>query len=258
MMSKTVRLSIAVIVSAGFFMSLDPDAAAFREKRDGVDLLVVPVKYSPLQVAFDTIAKRDLVLVGYKRDSNNVEVVLHVWNGLEWIEISEEQFESSAYLRAAPERIVLIGDDSSLPPMLVEAAKANPRAEVLQIPHTETASLLGSLGKVYDFNSREWKWFAARYRLELSDRNAELRQISFYDQEIVGRPEWPPWSKSRKTASTDSSVTVEEADVLPEASAIVPADVVMEGGGPDQTQSLSSIPPEWEERAVAQDPPTGQ
>ena len=129
MMSKTVRLSIAVIVSAGFFMSLDPDAAAFREKRDGVDLLVVPVKYSPLQVAFDTIAKRDLVLVGYKRDSNNAEVVLHVWNGLEWIEISEEQFESSAYLRAAPERIVLIGDDSSLPPMLVEAAKAKGRGE---------------------------------------------------------------------------------------------------------------------------------
>ena len=130
MMSKTVRLSIAVIVSAGFFMSLDPDAAAFREKRGGVDLLVVPVKYSPLQVAFDTIAKRDLVLVGYKRDSNNAEVVLHVWNGLEWIEISEEQFESSAYLRAAPERIVGIFEEIVAPDVQVVAYKLEAREAV--------------------------------------------------------------------------------------------------------------------------------
>lgn len=259
---KPIHLFATISISAGslFLSSLSVNAA--RER--GVDLLVVPVKYTPLQVAFDTIKKRDLILVGYEGEASSLDPILHVWNRLEWIPISDDQFKSSAYLSLAPERIVLIGDYESLPTVLVEAAKSNSGAQVLQIPHLDTARLLGSLGKVYDFNSREWKWFAARYKLELSDRNAELRKISFYDQPIAGRAGWPPWRKDKKSnapssptvVSTSREATISEtmpltADLAPE-----PAEVVIEADpSPDRSLSLGAEPVDWVEKAVAADAP---
>jgi len=258
---KSIRLFAAISVSAGSFFMFNQPASAARDP--GIDLLVVPVKFTPLQVAFDAIKQRDLILVGYEGDATTEDPVLHVWNGQEWISISDDQFESSTYLTMAPERIVLIGDDDSLPPALVEAAKSNRSAKVLQIPHLDTASMLGSLGKVYDFNSREWGWFAARYKLELSDRNSELRKISYYDQPIAGRAGWPPWKKSEITeepSSQTASINVDaeriETESLPPESSPGPAVIVTETGSKaDTAPSLSTQPIDWEEKAVADDAP---
>jgi hypothetical protein len=260
---KSIRLFTAISVSAGSLFLSSLPAAAARER--GIDLLVVPVKYTPLQVAFDTIKKRDLILVGYEGEATTSDPILHVWNGLEWIPITDEQFKSSTYLSLSPERIVLVGDDQSLPTVLVDAAKSNPSAKVLQIPHLDTASLLGSLGKVYDFNSREWKWFAARYKLELSDRNAELRKISYYDQPIAGRAGWPPWKKSTKSDPPSSPSALSDAaeettntntESSPAGSAPKPAVVVTAvNSSSDPEPSLTTEPVDWEEKAVAADAP---
>ena len=183
-------------------------------------LLVTPARYNVLQVAFDTLSRCNVVLVAYQEDATRRTPILHVWNGLEWLALSMDDFRKMNFLKDVPSQIILVGDDQTLPVELVESSMMGKRGRVMQIPSQDSATLINSLGQVFDFRKKDWSWYAARYQLDLSDANAELRQHSWYDrpnryldesmdEEVRGNTSTTPYSES----STMDEDTVIEGDL---------------------------------------------
>ena len=168
---------------------LAPDAPAMGKAEGTPSLLVVPARYTTLQLAFDVLAKRNIVLVTYETGVGRSAPVLHVWDGLEWIPISADDYTTFGFLKSPPGNVVLIGDDATLPSFLIDGAMTASAGNPMQIPHQDTASILNALGKIYGFSVKEWVWFAARYRLQFEDANALRRKTSWYDGAYIERPD---------------------------------------------------------------------
>ena len=215
------------------------------------DILVVPAHYTVLQVGFDTLNREGGVLVVYQGEAATAEPALHVWDGMDWIHISLDEFGTSAYLSGTLGRIIMVGDDTLLPGSLVDSAMGINSVKVLQIPTQDTAGLLNSLGKVYGFSSRDWEWYAGRYRLDLSDTNADMRHISYYDQPVMGTRPKLRWLFSRSSQARASSPDVLAPVTLDE---LAPIEVDPEGFLHEPPPAHVTAPPdEWVERAVATD-----
>jgi hypothetical protein len=146
----------------------------------GYTLIVAPARYSVLQVAFDLVRRHSSVLVSYQGEGATPEPRLHVWNGTEWVKLTMTDYREVNFLQSPPARTVLIGDQQTLPAVLVDASTWSP--EVVHITALETSALVNEFGRLLNFNAAEWKWFASRYNLELRDENAERRTKSWYDQ----------------------------------------------------------------------------
>ena len=164
-------------------------------------LLVAPARHNTLQVAFDVLARENAVLVAYQGDAASAHPVLHVWNGQEWLQITPEEFGSLSFLRTVPSRILMVGDDALLPPVLADAAMAHKGIRVMQVPSQDTATVVNSIGQVLGFSRGDWAWFAARYRLDLKDVNASIRDRSWYDQPNTFRGRIPPPWADRSSPS---------------------------------------------------------
>lgn len=148
-------------------------------------LIVAPARFSVLQALFDVIQRRPAVLVSYQGDATERQPALHAWNGEEWIPISLRDFAEVRFLSQVPTRVLLVGDEQTLPPAVADAAAWCPR--IIAVPSLDTASLLSDVGRALNFTREDWEWFAARYRLQVKDLNAPARATSWYD-----RPENAP------------------------------------------------------------------
>lgn len=197
-----------------------PDGAAMAKRERSPSLLVVPARYTTLQVAFDLLERRNAVLVAYDSGVGRSEPVLHVWDGLDWVPITTDDYTTFGFLKMPPESVVLVGDDATLPGFLIDGAMTANAGNPMQIPHQDTASILNALGKIYDFSVKEWTWFAARYRLDFEDTNALRRQESWYDGAYVDRP-------GDIAADVDTPLSV-DGDSGPLVLSPVPADVTSE------------------------------
>ncbi|NIP92271.1 MAG: hypothetical protein GWO24_01870, partial [Akkermansiaceae bacterium] len=122
-------------------------ASGFRPK--GVTMLVVPARYSVLQVAFDILSKRDAVLVAYQGDPTSAEPLLHAWDGREWVYVTMEKYRDLGFLDLTPSQVVLVGDESLLPPSLIDASGWSP--QVMNVPFIDTAALVNSFGQLFSF-----------------------------------------------------------------------------------------------------------
>ena len=159
------------------FSPATPTAVA---KDHGYTLVVAPARYSVMQVAFDIIARHSAVLVSYQGEAATAEPLLHAWNGQEWVRITLSDYREVNFLQQTPNRTVLIGDAATLPAVLAEASSWSP--QVVSVTELDTAALVNEFGKLFDFSEKDWKWFAARYNLDLRDENAPKRARSWYDQ----------------------------------------------------------------------------
>ena len=57
---------------------------AMAPKPHHITMIVVPARFSVLQVAFDVAEKHPAVIVTYQGDATTEEPLLHAWNGREW------------------------------------------------------------------------------------------------------------------------------------------------------------------------------
>ncbi len=159
---------------------LAPTAApAQAPAAEGPTMFVVPARYSVLQVMFDVLRHYALVLVSYQGDAQSDRPALHAWNGQEWVPVSMEKFREASFLVNKPDRVVLVGEPSQLPPALGEAASVW-CSRVMTLTQLDTPSLVNACGKLFNFPPAVWRWFAARYNMELKDENAQRRKDSWY------------------------------------------------------------------------------
>lgn len=240
-------------------------------------MLVVPAHYSQLQVAFDIANRYDALLVSYQSSKSTQDPLLHVWNGEKWIQIRMEEYRSASFLTLRPETVVLIGEEHLMPRSLVVASDAW-GSSVLHIASSNTADILNSLGKLYNFRSRDWRWFAARYNLDIEDLNADVRSTSWYDRSpatINSSKKIAKAPRPQVEASMDKGVTattepVAAPESMKRASIQTSSDIVIDdlpsvsGAQQQVSESTTLSPPAskesgfpsgWKERAVATDIP---
>ena len=202
----TLALLASMFVSQS--MALTPDR---------LTLLVVPARYSVMQVAFDLAQKYAIVLVSYQGDASSEAPLLHAWNGKEWIKISADDYAKARFLQATPGEAFLIGDEKLLPPILASSI-AGWCPKVTIIPSIETTVLVNFFAKEFSFKLSEWEWFARRYNLTLNDENAPRRNASWYDRPVY-EDEYTPkvdrWLGRRKAVpapvkTTEPNITAPE------------------------------------------------
>lgn len=155
-------------------------AGALTVSTQAYTLMVAPARYSVLQVAFDILARSPSVLVSYQVKPGSSEPVLHAWNGTEWVYLSEKDYREGNFLQKVPDRVVLMGDDGTLPTSVLDASTWV--SEVVRIRDLNTRSLVNEFGHLLQWRSADWKWFAQRYNLDLRDESEARRNSSWYDQ----------------------------------------------------------------------------
>ena len=191
-----------------------------RASADGdAVLLVAPARYSVMQVAFDVARRYPTVLVSYQQPDPNPR--LHVWNGIEWLPLPLEDYQSGAFLQTYPSRTFFLGDDALLP-----ASLRNIGAwckDTRQMPDLETPALINAIGQAIPFTPSDWRWFAGRYNLKLADASADrrkqLEEESWYDGKAPVKDDPPAFFKyftrSRHGGKTAGTAPIEPLEPAP-------------------------------------------
>lgn len=261
-MKKNTALFLALLAVVSLCL-VQPAAAAGR----GLTMVVVPARYSVMQVGFDLVQRFPVVLVSYQGDATTESPLIHAWNGEEWVKVSLEDYSSANFLQVTPGKAILVGDDALLPPVMAESTAAwCPNVE--RIPDIDTAALVNSLSKALSFKSADWQWFAARYNLDLQDTNAERRKASWYDRPYY-EDQWTPPERRHGTMPIEPVMeqTVEDVPVVEpqEAAPVESQEVAPEPAAEPATGMMpveesrpapsEAAPGPWEEKAVATEPP---
>ncbi len=144
-------------------------------------LFVAPVRSTVIRVLQDVVRRHPgHTLVSYQQGPTSDSIALHVWRDNAWAPLTLDAYAGGRFPRVQPKRALLFGPDTLLPERLVKATGWVP--VVLNVPELDTASLLNAAGRLLNFRSSEWRWFARRYELDLTDANEPLRGESWYDQ----------------------------------------------------------------------------
>lgn len=144
-------------------------------------LIVAPARYSVMQVMFDVINRSSAVLVSYQGEASTANPALHVWNGSVWNPLGVHDLRELSFLQRTPTRAILVGDDALLPASVRDSLAWLP--EVIYVRELGTAPMLNDLGRIFKWSSREWRWYARRYNLDLEDEAEPARRQSWYDQQ---------------------------------------------------------------------------
>ena len=193
-------------VCAAFVMVLGGPAVSSAVAQEDAVLLVTPSRFSVMQVAFDVARRYPTVLVSYQGTEN--EPILHVWNGYEWMPLSQGDYQSGAFLQSYPARAIFLGDDSLLPASLRSINTWCDKST--QVPVLDTHALVNAIGSYLPFTPADWRWFAGRYNLTLTNLKAEeaeaAKHESWYDETApVKDPEpgfFKYFTRSRRGASS--------------------------------------------------------
>lgn len=193
-------------LSLGIFLVL-AGSRTFSAPAQESTLLVVPARLPLVQLAFDLLELRPVVVLSYRGDSRAAEPLLFVWANGAWQYVSPDDFRERRFVESWPRRVVMIGDDQTLPKLLVDEAAWG--AEVTRLKSLQSADLINGLDPLFHFNAREWKWLARRYDLNLKDVNLPRRKANPYD---IPRSKLPLASTTFKQEQGDTppAVLVEE------------------------------------------------
>jgi len=195
MMTRTRIISfvLAVIVIGGGINSAGGDAGQSS-------VMVIPARYTIVQLAFDVVRLRGVKVVSYQSREGEDVPLMHAWNASagSWSEIGLDTLEG---IGTGSRFTVVIGQDEQESAVLAEAVAG----AVHQISTLNMASVVNGLDSCYGFSPREWRWLAARYRLQLEDLDYERRRYGRYG---------PPPGGPRRAAPAAETIQPEPVSVL--------------------------------------------
>ena len=182
-------------------------------------LLVAPARYPVMQVAFDVARRYPTVLVSYQ--GAPTAPALHVWNGYEWMALSLGDYQSGAFLQSYPGRTIFLGDDALLPSDLRSIGAWCDQST--QIPVLEKHALVNAIGSYLPFTPSDWRWFAGRYNLTLTNLKAEEAEAAKHETwygEKAPVKDPPPsffkyFTRSRRQAAAANTAPLQPVEVAP-------------------------------------------
>lgn len=139
-------------------------------------LLILPSRYTIVQLGFDLQKLRPISLIAYDDQAPVTEPALHAWDKVarDWTPIGLDQIRSGTLFTPPVAETVLVGSDRTMPVGLAEVAARLPALKT--VPELNVAHIVNAVNESHDFSAREWQWLAARYRLKLQDLNYEQRR----------------------------------------------------------------------------------
>jgi len=195
--------------------------------QDDAVLLVAPARFAVMQVAFDVARRYPTVLVSYQ--GAPTEPVLHVWNGYEWMPLALADYQSGAFLQSYPGRTIFLGDDSLLPADLRSIGAWCD--QTTQIPVLEKNALINAIGSYLPFTPADWRWFAGRYNMTLTNLKADeaeaAKRETWYDGKGAGTDPAPSFFKyftrSRRNSAPAAAAPIQPVEVAPGETVATPA-----------------------------------
>ena len=205
-------LAVAAVVLGG--AAAMPAAA----QEDAV-LLVAPSRFEVMQVAFDVARRYPTVLVSYQGAPETP--TLHVWNGYEWMPLALADYQSGAFLQTYPGRTIFLGDDALLPAGLRSISAWCDKST--QIPDLGTHELVNGIGRYLPFTPADWRWFAGRYNLTLTNLKAEEAEAAKHETWYDGTApvkDPPPsffkyFTRSRRNRSSAEAAPIQPVEAAP-------------------------------------------
>lgn len=210
-MKKTFLVFSAFLLmsGSGFSMGKPPE---------GISLLLVPARPALVQVGLDMAEQGHALLMTYADTTSPDKPFLHLWDGSHWLRVSPEKFRTGDFLRNPASKLVVVGEESELAARLIEQG-LNWSPEVLHLGSLNVTELINQMGKLYQFNRREWEWMARRYDLALEDLRADMQPTSWYDSNRASTlpPAERPWHRTNPASSQAPQTSL--TPVMPPVSA---------------------------------------
>jgi hypothetical protein len=186
-----VLFAVTLFPLSGFSMGKPPQ---------GVSLLLVPSTPAMVQLGLDMAAQDHAVLMTYAENTDPGSAYIHIWDGNRWLRIPPEAYKSGSFLRNSPVKLLVVGEESGLTALLIEQGLGW-CPEVLHLGTLHATDLINQMGRLYEFDRREWEWIAKRYQLDLEAMNSQRQQESWYDSHRASTlpPPDRPWQRQDRT-----------------------------------------------------------
>lgn len=158
----------------GLFLSVALSLETLAGAATPSSIMVVPARARMVNLAFQIAALKDVGIVSYGAGLDDKETMLHVWNGQEWIRISNDEYANGAFMTGTTDHVFIFGTPDSLPAFM----KADPAwaKSTQRITALDVATILNDMGPTLKLSPRQWKWLAEKNGLSLTDNNAERRR----------------------------------------------------------------------------------
>lgn len=229
-------------------------ALSSQARKDEVTLMVVPREEGMVQVGMDIANRYPSLLVSYQLAANGA-VSLHGWTGTQWVNVTLDDFAAGNFFKNGPDSALIIEKENiPVPDRLIPSADWC--MNVSKITTTQTRPVLHLVGQYYDFNFKDWQWFATRYTMNMDAINPEGLNVSWYHKRMEdhlkahdsqGASDLQYWVSVRQTVIAEAVVPTEEStvEIMEEGSEnpltnAAPAAVIM--GAADAAEEDSETP----------------
>ena len=167
----------------------------------GPTLLVIPARYTLVQFAFDIARLRSVYLLSYRNDGDSYSTFILDKSSQDWLDA--DPASGGSLFAVVPAHTIIIG---SVDERALSLADFTGDGSVTsRIPSLDLKDVVNGLNEHFHFRGTEWRWLAARYQLELNDRNAERRRWGRYGRPGGGR--MPPVKKAAPRAASQMERT---------------------------------------------------
>lgn len=210
---KNKKFSVAVVI-----VVLGMALSSLASMKDVVTLLLVPREDGPVRVGMDIANKYPTLLISYVVRPNGT-VSMHGWTGKEWVNVTADAYKGGEFFQKGPSSAIIVEPvGQSTPESLIPPVNWCP--SVYAISTIDTRALLHLMGRHYDFNYKEWKWFSSHYHMPLESINPDSLNVAWYHRRlnenltkptIVGSSDLQYWMVLRSTEQMGMGL---EAEVL--------------------------------------------
>jgi len=205
--TKTLKLVVILFLATGALQT-------FAGSATPPAILVVPARARMVQLAFQVASVQNVGLVSFDTSALTKDLLIHVWNGHEWIRITADEYANGAFMSGTTADVFILGPASTLPPLMSTDPFWGKRTHRIAV--LDTATIMNELGKVLEFTPRQWKWLAEKNGLTLTDTNAERRHYGRWGKSGVDASALPSSRKTITPASTPNNDVI----VMPPAAPV--------------------------------------
>lgn len=217
-------------------------ALSVQARKEEVTLVLVPREDATKQLGLDIANRYPTMLVSY-RVAKSGAISLHGWTGTKWVNITLDDYVAGGFFKRGPDSALIVEKAGApVPEKLVPPVDWC--SDVAKVTTTQLRPLIHLLGQYFDFSYKDWKWFAKRYRLEISAINPEGLNMAWYHKRLdehlksekpEGSDDLQYWTSLRQTVVAEPPAEEQDAgddgeEVADPFTNSVPPAVVMGAG----------------------------
>lgn len=178
MIARVSRLIFGSLLFSS--MILAPAGSELRAAQGPAAMLVIPARFTVVQLALDVAGKKPICIVAYDKGRQPGTHIMHRWDGAagQWQPISDVDFAAGTPWPVLPPSVFIVGLPAEMPSLF-----ANQPAwcdDIIKVESLAIAPLINSLNERLAFSPSDWRWFADKYKLQIKDLNEERRRYGKY------------------------------------------------------------------------------